>query len=288
MTECHPLIRSVIKKLHANGRLRVWSLIVTILGDVAQPRGGVISIADLLTITDHMDIEAGAIRTALSRLAKEGWAVSEKTGRTSSYTFGVKGQKMFAPASDQIYASVHVDDVDEWVLAILPPNRAKERKVMQEVLADTNALQSTPGFALWPKNNAPDLEFLSNLKCLRFDGDLQNVPAWFKAELAPPEAETAKQAFIKNYTCLRNLPSNLPALDALVARILMIHDWRRLVLRYPALPPVLQPNGWPMPQAHELVAECYKNLVPVSEQHWSNPISPSGQAIIAARFTPNT
>jgi phenylacetic acid degradation operon negative regulatory protein len=278
----------MIKNLHANGRLRVWSLIVTILGDVAQPRGGVISLADILTITGHMNIEAGAIRTALSRLAKEGWAVSEKTGRNSRYAFGAKGQKVFAPASDQIYASVQVDDVDEWVLAILPPNRAKERKVMQEVLADTNALQSTSGFALWPKNNAPNPEFLGNLECLCFDGGLQNVPAWFKTELAPPEAETATQAFIKNYTCLRNLPSNLPALDALVARILMLHDWRRLVLRYPILPPDLQPNQWPMPNAHALVAECYKNLAPVSEQHWSTPISPNGQAILAMRFNPNT
>ncbi len=284
MTECHPLIKPMIKNLHANGRLRVWSLIVTILGDVAQPRGGVISMADLLTITGHMNIEAGAIRTALSRLAKEGWAVSKKSGRTSSYAFGSKGQKMFTPASDRIYADVRADDVDEWVLAILSPSRAKNRKLMQEVLADTNALQSTPGFALWPKNSAPNTEFLDNLECLCFNGSLQNVPAWFKAELAPPEAEIAIQVFIKNYTCLRNLPSNLPALDALVARILMLHDWRRLVLRYPFLPPVLQPNGWPMPKAHALVAKCYKNLVSVTEQS----LPQDGLAILAARFNPNT
>jgi phenylacetic acid degradation operon negative regulatory protein len=278
----------MIENLHANGRLQVWSLIVTILGDVVQPRGGVVSMADLLTITGHMNIEAGAIRTALSRLAKEGWAVSEKTGRTSSYAFGVKGQKMFTPASDRIYTSIQADHCDEWVLAILPPNRAKERKEMQEVLADTNALQSTAGFALWPKNSAPNSKFLNHLECLCFDGALQNVPAWVKAELAPPESKIAMQAFIENYTDLRDLPPELPALDALVARILMLHDWRRLVLRYPTLPPALQPNGWPMPNAHALVAECYKNLVPVSEQHWPTPLSPNGQAILAARFNPDT
>jgi len=278
----------MIQNLHANGRLRVWSLIVTILGDVAQPHCGVISMADLLAITGHMNIEAGTVRTALSRLAKEGWAVSKKTGRTSSYAFGVKGQKMFVPASDRIYASVRVDKMDDWVLAILPPSRAKERKLMQEVLADAYAFQNTAGFALWPKNNAPDAEFLGNLECLCFNGNLQNVPAWVKAELAPPEAEIATQTFIENYTSLRELPPSLPALDALVARILMLHDWRRLVLRYPALPSDLQPDQWSMPNAHALVADCYKNLASISEHHWPTPLSPNGQAIIAARFNQDT
>jgi phenylacetic acid degradation operon negative regulatory protein len=288
MTKCHPLIEPMIQNLHANGRLRVWTLVVTILGDVVQPRGGVISMSDLLTLTDHMSIDSGAIRTALSRLLKEKWVVGKKTGRTSSYAFGPKGLETFEPASERIYASVSSDDTNEWLLAVLPPRRAKERQSMQDTLKKTSALQTTAGLALWPKKTAPDMGMLNAMECLCFEGTLQNIPAWLKSELAPPEAEIVVQKFIEKYNSLRDLPPDLTALDAMIARILMLHDWRRLVLRYAPVPQVLQPEHWSMPQAHRLVMDCYNGLVRESELHWKEPLSSKGQAILAARFNPDT
>ena len=288
MTKCHPLIEPMIQNLHANGRLRVWSLVVTILGDVVQPRGGVISMSDLLALTDHMKIDSGAIRTALSRLSKEKWVVGKRTGRNSSYAFGSKGRESFEPASERIYAGVSTTMTDEWVLAVLPPLRAKKRQSIQEALQKTNALQSATGFALWSKPNTPSQEILSNLDCLCFEGTLKNVPAWVKSELAPPEAEIVMQKFIAKYSDLRDLPPDLSPLDAMVARILMLHDWRRIVLRYNPVPQALQPDQWSMPQAHALVADCYKRLVFESESYWPTPLTDKGQAIMATRFNPGT
>src|SRR5262249_35273469 len=37
----------------------------------------------------------------------------------------------------------------------------------------------------------------------------------------------------------------IAAIDAFVARILLIHEYRRIILRDPALPPELLPPAWP-------------------------------------------
>ena len=58
----------------------------------------------------------------------------------------------------------------------------------------------------------------------------------------------------------------LSDLDALVARTLLVHEYRRVVLRDPLLPPALLPEGWPGVPARELCAAAYPALLPGSER----------------------
>jgi phenylacetic acid degradation operon negative regulatory protein len=55
--------------------------------------------------------------------------------------------------------------------------------------------------------------------------------------------------------------------DALVARTLLIHEFRRVVLRDPALPSALLPPDWPGRVARALAAQIYERLVPASERY---------------------
>ena len=54
--------------------------------------------------------------------------------------------------------------------------------------------------------------------------------------------------------------------DAFTARILLIHYYRRVVLRDPLLPPALLPADWPGRAARRLCGEIYRGLLPASEQ----------------------
>lgn len=288
MTQCHPIIKPLIDDLHASGRLRVWSLVMTILGDVVEPRGGVISMSDLLELTDHMNIETGAIRTALSRLAKEQWVVAKRTGRNSEYRFGTQGRDAFDPAAKRIYAYPEIDQSNNWTLALLPSLRAKQRQELSTKLHRLGALHTTNSFALWTTENTPDLNALTDLDCMVMQGNLRHAPDWLKSELAPPQVEQAVQKFIAKFAPLQSLPNNLPPKDAAIARILLIHDWRRMVLRFAPVPQALQPENWSMPRAHGLTAQCYKSLITDSELHWPTPASAQTLAILAARFNPDT
>jgi phenylacetic acid degradation operon negative regulatory protein len=281
MNKQHPLIKPLIRDLHDAGRLRVWSLVITILGDVAHPRGGNMSMADLLTLTDQLDIDQGAIRTALSRLSKEEWVIATKSGRTSSYAFSAGGRAAFEPASARVYAAQYAPAGDNWMLAVLPPQRAKDRQAMQKLLGAANALQTQSGVAMWPLPLAPKRGFLEQLGCICFIGDLDIVPAWAKAEFAPQEAEVLAQRFIKKFRALSEFDGKLAPLDAMVARILILHDWRRMLLRYPVVPTALQPEDWSMPAAHTLISKTYKSLLKQSEDY---PISPKVMTILNGRF----
>jgi phenylacetic acid degradation operon negative regulatory protein len=66
--------------------------------------------------------------------------------------------------------------------------------------------------------------------------------------------------------------------DAFTARILLIHHYRRVVLRDPLLPTALLPLDWPGRAARTLCGEIYRGLLPGSEQwldrHASNENGP--------------
>jgi phenylacetic acid degradation operon negative regulatory protein len=78
-------IEAHIARLHSGGRLRVWSLLVTFFGDAVAPRGGRVALSVLQDAMALLNIEAGAVRTAMSRLAGDGWVEREREGRLSFY-----------------------------------------------------------------------------------------------------------------------------------------------------------------------------------------------------------
>ena len=61
----------LIDEFHSNNKIRVWSLVITIFGDCINPRGGKIAMAELQSLICLFNIEPGALRTAMSRLAKK-------------------------------------------------------------------------------------------------------------------------------------------------------------------------------------------------------------------------
>jgi hypothetical protein len=50
-------------------------------------------------------------------------------------------------------------------------------------------------------------------------------------------------------------------------RIVLIHDYRRLLLRDPELPDILLAAEWPGQKARLLCKELYRRLAPASERH---------------------
>ena len=99
--------------------------------------------------------------------------------------------------------------------------------------------------------------------------------------------------FMKTFEPLRGWIGRREALadaDAFVARILLIHHYRRVVLRDPLLPTALLPGDWPGRAARKLCGEIYRGLLPASEQwldrHGSNQSGPlpRGAEALRARF----
>src|SRR6202158_5539853 len=85
----HPLAR-IIEQLKREPS-RTGSIAITVFGDGIVPRGGPGWLGTLLEFFKALDIDSGVVRTAMSRLATDGWLERNKVGRNSFYWPGQKG-----------------------------------------------------------------------------------------------------------------------------------------------------------------------------------------------------
>jgi phenylacetic acid degradation operon negative regulatory protein len=74
--------------------------------------------------------------------------------------------------------------------------------------------------------------------------------------------------FIKTFAPLESWiggADKISTADAMLARVLLIHHYRRAILRDPLLPAALLPPAWPAADARRLCARLYQALLPASE-----------------------
>jgi phenylacetic acid degradation operon negative regulatory protein len=233
-----------ITALHAQGRLRVWSIVITVFGDLVQHHGGQISTARLGSLLGRVGVEQGALRTALSRLARDGWVVSERNGRTSHYRLSAQGLGRFAPATSRIYAPPRSEPVTRWAIALRPGPSGKQEATL-----------------------APADEVAEGADCLVV-GTLQQVTDAYRTSLLSTEHCDALVALALDIRAL-DRARKLAPLDAAAARVLLIHRWRRIVLRFPEIPFGLMPESAPLADPRRAVAEVYWRLSPATEA-WRN------------------
>lgn len=242
----------LIGALHSEGRLRVWSLVITVFGDLVQHRGGQISTARLGQLLGRVGVEQGAMRTALSRLGRDGWVESERSGRTSLYRLSAQGLERFAPATTRIYAAPETAAVSSWSLAIrLDP-------------------AGNPEITLGPASDAP------NAPDCQVVGQVQSLSEPYRESLLSEDHRKAISTLARDLNAIPNNPAD--PLDAAAARLLLIHRWRRIVLRYPERHPALMPKGAVLQDPRAEVARAYAALWPAAEA-WLSTGSDTFQAM---------
>ncbi len=70
---------------------RTGSLAITVFGDAIVPRGGSVWLGTLLEFFEALDVDSGVVRTAMSRLAADGWLERNKVGRKQFLPVGQEG-----------------------------------------------------------------------------------------------------------------------------------------------------------------------------------------------------
>lgn len=229
----------LIENLNADGRPRVWSLVITVFGDLVQHRGGRVQTVRLNRLLGRIGIESGALRTALSRLSRDGWVEGRKSGRTSSYTLTPTGSQKFGPATARIYAPPRPGPIQKWRFS----------------LEDSpNALRIAGGWLHVDGSVSKGFEITGTL------GKHSGADIWAGLSI---DHKDALHRLAEDLLALTRV--DLCPIDAAAARILLIHRWRRIVLRYPDVPAELFPSGFPVPNLHQTVATTYGRLTAATE-----------------------
>lgn len=254
MTSAASELERHITRLHGNGRLRVWSLIITFFGDVVALRGGRVALSSLQDAMGLLHIEPGAVRTALSRLAGEGWVEREREGRLSFYKLTAEGRAKFDEPTRRIYTSTSDHWDGEWTVAVDAGDNSLHLQDQGFVSLSGKGWLRVGG----------DAGSLSD-DLLVITGKGSSLPTGLLSLWPLDEQAAIYSAFIGDWQDF-GTTGNLTAAEAMSARTLLLHDWRRIVLRDPALPDALLPDDWIGHKARNLAGQTYRDLMQGSEK----------------------
>lgn len=257
----------LVAALHARGRLRIWSLVVTVFGDAIVPRGGKVGLSVLQQILARIAVENGALRTAMSRLAADGWVVREKSGRNSIYALAGSGRLAFDEATRRIYMPGPPEWDGKWTIVVAPETATCSDHVRDLVASGFVEAGGSTWLRPHTENGRPIPDGLDDM--LVVTSVASNVPARPHEFWHLQETAAAYRAFVSGYSKLHTALEGddpLEPLDAIAARSLLIHDWRRIVLQDPCLPSEMLPEDWPGEYARSTVRSIYAKLGAASEQ----------------------
>jgi phenylacetic acid degradation operon negative regulatory protein len=229
-------LQPLIETLNADGRPRVWSLVITVFGDSVQHRGGHISTKRLGLLLGRIGIGSGAVRTALSRLAADGWVEGQREGRSSTYSLTPEGRARFGPANALIFAPPPDDPTEMWVFDARP--EAKGLRIAGGVLVPAPSKGSGAGFRMV---GTP------------LPGSAEAV--W---DALGPRHRHALETLMQDLAVMTT--ARFEPLEATAARTLLIHRWRRIVLRWPEVPAEFTPARIAPASVRALVARAYAHL----------------------------
>ena len=121
--------------------------------------------------------------------------------------------------------------------------------------------------------------------CLK--GALASFPESFAKQVLSKEHQSALVALHNDISALKGV--DLTPLNAMAARMLLIHRWRRIVLRFPEVPPELFPAGFIISNPRKMVANAYGALAETSEVWLGSSVHglapmPASTATLAHRF----
>ncbi len=190
---------------------RVWSFIVTIFGDLARHDDRYISSQTLNRLTAEIGVKPEATRVALHRLRKEDWLESKKFGRESHYRLTKKGRKLSREAAPRIYgpASDH-----SAMLSIYDPTSSAPDGL--RILSGMSLVETGPVDAMNIEIDQP-------------------LPKWMVDRLIDVELQRAVLDFHRRLSDVA-IASDASALDRMVVRLSIVHEWRRIILRLPVAP----------------------------------------------------
>lgn len=251
------------------------SLIISLYGDALSQRGGEVWLGSLSALLAPLGFSDRWVRTAVFRLQKEGWLEAEKAGRRSYYRLSEHGLQQFRHAESKIYQGEPALWNGEWDLLLLEGVEKTVRARLRQSLGWLGFGQLSTTLLAAPADIRRDVTALLS----ELPGGENTI--WFRAQSAGERsAGCLKRQVANNWALdemaahyqqfidawrplmllLRDRQQQVSEQQAFELCLLLIHAWRRVVLRDPQLPDALLPPQWPGHTARHLCINLYRRL----------------------------
>ena len=270
-------ISPVIAKLQRGLVLRANSLLVTVYGDVMAQRGQAVWLGSLIQLADLFGLSARLVRTSAFRLTADDWLTCARLGRRSYYALTDAGLQRVQHAERRIYDfKLHEWD-GRWTLVMVAAGLpASVRLHLKRELRWEGFGELSPNVLAHPHASHPSLKDIirtagavDQIMVLSAESiadyspkPLQTVMhATFKLE----QVEAAFRQFVTRFEPMLQQAINSSPAEAFFVRTLLIHEYRKVLLRDPNLPQALLPANWSGFRARQLCEALYGQLLTSSE-----------------------
>lgn len=210
------MVDPILSTLFPNFQIKTWSLVVTVFGDLAAQESDSLSGAQLRALFEVMAIKPDALRVALHRLSKDGWIVSERSGRNSHYRLSDIGVAETSRVWQQVYRPVN-ELSRQWYIAVLPENLPSSESRVIKLAAQTYIVEQD--------------FLLEYTHAISFPLQAASVPAWIGEKILKNGIGELSAALLSAFEKLPESVLQMTDIQRVAIRILCIHQWRRIVLR---------------------------------------------------------
>lgn len=236
---------------------RAAQFIVTIYGDVVEPRGGTLWMGTLIEACAAHGISESLVRTAVSRLVASGRLVGERSGRRSFYRLTSTAREEFSAAARILFAPA--PPANGWLIwadvADRPPGTAWAMLGPGVAIAPDRTDLDRPDGLLLRAETIAGQACLPDFVRRYWDLDTLALDYLCVCDRFAPLAEEIRRGY-------RPAGAN-----ALALRLLLVNDYRAVALRDPGLPPGVLPSGWPGRICRQLFVKLYRDLARAADAY---------------------
>lgn len=246
------------------------SALFDLYGDHLRSRGGRARVASLVQLLAPLGVAAPAVRTAVSRMVRQGWLAPAKVDGAAGYKLTVRAERRLDNAAARIYRTTANDEWDgHWHVVV--PSRPSDRASRERLRANLTYLGYAPvGDGTWlAARPSPELDALlaaERLTAESFVASNDNDDAalvrraWDLSAIAASYHKWLQQAT----DLVNDLPDDPPDEMAFATRSTLVHEWRKFLFTDPGLPRILLPGDWPADEAAEYFDTAAARLLPGS------------------------
>jgi phenylacetic acid degradation operon negative regulatory protein len=230
------------------GDVNARSALFDLFGDHLRARGGAAPVASLVRLLAPLGVAPPAVRTAISRMVRQGWLTPTRVDGASGYALTPRAVRRLDDAAARIYRTSSASWDGTWhLLVVTPPSGRSARDRVRAGLSflGYGPLDDTTWIAPRPASEADALLAGEGARAERFtathDGDSAMLisRAWDLDGLA--------RSYLRFLDEAASFGSVSDSGDqaAFVTRSRLVHEWRKFLFTDPALPPALLPVDWP-------------------------------------------
>jgi phenylacetic acid degradation operon negative regulatory protein len=227
-----------------------------------------------------LGVNQRSTRTAVFRLVQDGWLESRKQGRRSYYRLTHTGQNYYQRAADRIYAGSKAEWDGAWTILFTALVPEQKRDALNRGLLWLGYGRLAAGVYALPCSThsqlpelLADLDLEDSVVHMQAQADCDEslkklVLSHWKLDDLRQKYKTFTSHYLEARGALNNInPPNGHTL--LLLRILLVHEYRRILLSDPELPAEMLPADWEAYAAQSLAGEIYRQLA-VPTTQWVN------------------